>query len=302
MSSQENVKNPPRHQTLSPRTRLGYVRLIISNLDRSLEFYQRSLGFQVHKRDGQTAYLGAGGEDLLILNELPGARRVLRTSGLYHFAILTPSRAALAGSLGNLIDTNTPLQGGADHLVSEAIYLPDPDGNGIEIYRDRPRSQWQYENGKIKMATDPLDYQGILQELNSRPSEWKGLDPGTTLGHMHLHVADLDQSTNFYERVLGFDFLINYMGSASFLSAGGYHHHIGLNTWNGVGAPAPPPHAVGLEYFMVILPDDGELTKLISRLASSNTPYEEREKGIFLRDPAQNGILFSVAKPVPHQD
>lgn len=227
------------------------------------------------REEKNRAYLGVGGDTLLILTEIPGAEKVARRSGLYHFTILTPSRRALGKSLRNLIDTGTEIQGGADHLVSEALYLADPDGNGIEIYRDRPRDEWQYENGQIKMATDPLDYQGILEMANGSNGYWDGLESSTRLGHMHLHVANLDQATEFYAQVLGFDFLLNYMGAASFLSAGGYHHHIGLNTWNGIGAASPPPDAAGLRYFSVNLVGTGEREKLVARLDHAGRSYEE---------------------------
>jgi len=276
-------------------TTLGYVHLNIADMQRSVDFYQKALGFQIQKDEGGTTYLGAGKDDLLVLTEIPGAVQYPRRSGLDHFAILTPSRQALSRSLRNLIDTETAMQGGADHLVSEALYLADPDGNGIEIYRDRPRSEWQYDNGGLIMATDPLDYQGILREIKGEQGQWEGLESGTRLGHLHLHVANLDQATNFYEKVLGFDFLLNYMGSASFLSAGGYHHHIGLNTWNGIGAPPPPPDAAGLRYFSVHLVGEDERQKLIKRLEQANWSFEERGSSIFLRDPSQNAILFETA-------
>jgi len=281
-------------QKLHPQTMLGYVHLTIVDLERSISFYRRSLGFQVHHQKGNTAYLGSGSGDLVALTEISGARRVPRRTGLYHFAILTPSRQALGRSLKNLVETETPLQGGADHLVSEALYLSDPDGNGIEIYRDRPRSAWQYEDGKLKMGTDPLDYQGILAETDGDNGEWRGLEPSTRLGHMHMHVAELKEATNFYENVLGFDFLIDYMGSAAFLSAVGYHHHIGLNVWNGIGAPPPPPDSVGLRYFTVQLVDEDDREKLIERLTDHHINFDTSSQGLFLRDPSHNGILFVV--------
>jgi catechol 2,3-dioxygenase len=280
---------------LHGETNLGRVHLNVAELGRSVDFYQRSIGLRLEKKEQNRAYLGVGGDTLLVLSEIPGAVRVPRRSGLYHFAILAPSRRALGKSLRNLIDTGTELQGGADHLVSEALYIADPDGNGIEIYRDRPRDEWQYENGQIKMATDPLDYQGILETANGSNGYWDGLESSTRLGHMHLHVAQLDEATDFYEKVLGFDFLLSYMGSASFLSAGGYHHHIGLNTWNGVGAAPPPPDAAGLRYFSVNLVGTAEREKLVARLDHAGWPFEERSSGIFVRDPSQNGILFELA-------
>ena len=284
----------PEGTKLHADTKLGYVHLTISDMQRSVDFYQRSLGFQIHRQESGLTYLGAGGEDLLALTEIPGAVRIPRRSGLYHFAILTPSRQALARSLRNLIDTETALQGGADHLVSEALYLSDPDGNGIEIYRDRPRSDWKYENGDLKMGTEPLDYQEILSEGGREHGAWTGLEAGTRLGHMHLHVSNLAEAAEFYEKVVGFDFLLSYMGSASFLSAGGYHHHIGLNIWNGVGVPPPPPDAVGLRYFTVQLAQEDEQQRLIERLNQARSPYETYAEGLLVRDPSQNGILFIV--------
>jgi catechol 2,3-dioxygenase len=279
---------------IHPETNLGYVSLTVADLARSIDFYDRSLGFQVQDRNNGTACMGVGGDPLLMLSERPGARLMPRRTGLNHFAILTPSRQALAKSLRNLIDAGTSIQGGADHLVSEAIYLSDPDGNGIEIYRDRPRSDWEFENGLLKMGTEHLDYQGILAELNGDPARWTGLEADTRLGHMHLHVSDLAEATAFYDNVIGFDFLLSYMDTASFLSAGGYHHHIGINTWNGVGALPPPEDSVGLRYFTIQLPGEDELERLVERLERVRVCYEKRDDGLFTRDPSQNGMLFVV--------
>jgi catechol 2,3-dioxygenase len=290
MSGSDNQVDSVIH----PDTRLGLVHLTVSDLERSLAFYQRSLGFQVHRRNGATAYLGAGREDFLALTEQPGASRVPRRTGLYHFAVLVPSRLALAKSLDGLIQTKTRLEGGSDHLVSEALYLPDPDGNGIELYRDRPRSEWDYANGALNMGVDPLDYQGILAELEDDPTPWTSLHPDTVLGHVHLHVAHIPESEAFYTQVLGFDLVVRYGGTASFFSAGGYHHHLGVNTWNGVGVPPPPSDAVGLRYFVVQLPHEDERTRLVVRLEDAGIAFEWRDDGLFVRDPSQNGIVFAV--------
>lgn len=287
---QKNKNNSGLH----PKTDLGYVHLTVSNLERSLVFYQRSLGFQVYHQEGDTAYLGAGKNDLLVLTEQPGAVRVPRTTGLYHFAVLVPSRLELARVLRNLVETETALDGGADHMVSEALYLSDPDGNGIEIYRDRPRSDWEYSDGTLKMGTDPLDYQGILSELQHDSNPWAGLAPGTILGHMHLHVASIPEAEKFYSDIIGFDVMVRYHPSASFLSAGGYHHHLGVNTWNGVNAPPPPPNAVGLRYFVVQLPTDEAKENLILRLEKADVTFELRENKVVVRDPSQNELMFTV--------
>lgn len=278
---------------IHPATRLGYVHLIVSDLERSLAFYQQVLGFEIHRREVDRAYLGVGRTDLLVLTERRQAHKVQGTTGLYHFAILVPSRLELAQSLKNIAETQTPVDGFADHLVSEAIYLSDPDGNGIEIYRDRPRSEWKFQNGQLKMATDPIDLNGVLAELEGVSEPWAGLHPDTVLGHMHLHVSDLPQAEAFYHEVLGFDLMVRYGPSASFLSAGGYHHHIGINTWAGVGAPPPPPDATGLRWYVIRLPDSEELAKVVDRVRSAGLEPEEQQRGLLVRDPAQNGILLT---------
>lgn len=279
---------------IHPDTQLGYVHLTVSNLERSVSYYERALGFQFHHKIRESAFLGAGQVDLLVLTEDPGAVSVPKRTGLYHFAILVPSRLVLAQSLKNMINTETKIQGFADHLVSEAIYLADPDGNGIEIYRDRSKSDWEYENGKLKMGTEPLDFEGLLAELNGFQQTWQGLPPETVLGHMHLHVADLPAAQAFYQETLGFDLMVSLYGSAAFLSAGGYHHHVGINTWNGLGAPPPPPGAVGLRYFTINLPDKNELRRLLSRLNDKQVQYETSNGEVFVRDPSENGIKFVV--------
>ncbi|MEW5987172.1 MAG: VOC family protein [Chloroflexota bacterium] len=281
-------------ETIHPDATIGTVYLTVSNLDRSLGFYQDVLGFRLHRRDDQTAALGTGGPDLLHLSERPGARPVRGVTGLYHFAILVPSRRHLALSLRRLAETRTRLQGFADHLVSEAVYLADPDGNGIEIYRDRPRAEWPRLDGGIQMASDPLDMDGIMAELNGRDEAWSGLYPQTTIGHIHLHVSHIPAAEAFYTNVLGFDLILRWH-QAGFVSAGGYHHHIGYNTWAGVGAPPPPPDAVGLRWFEICLPDEDALKVVAGRVRQAGWPLEERAEGLFLRDPAQNGIMLCSA-------
>ncbi len=273
-------------------TRLGYVHLTASNLNRSLDFYRQSLGFKVHWQENGSAGLGAGRHDLLKLTENPQAKRVRGVTGLYHFAILVPSRLELARSLRRLAQTQTPLEGMADHGVSEALYLPDPDGNGIEIYRDRPRAEWPIVNGQLQMTVDPLDAAGVLAEPAENTEA--GLAPTTVLGHMHLHVSHLAEAETFYREVIGFEVMQHFGGQAAFLAAGGYHHHLGLNTWAGVGAPPPPENAVGLRYFVINLPEQAELGRLVERARRANWPFEEQSGGIFLRDSSRNGVLVAV--------
>ncbi len=282
-------------EKLNAKTRLGYVHLTVADLARSLDFYQDNLGFQLHHQEGDTAYLGAGGADLLVLTEVPGARHPGRTTGLYHYAILVPSRLELGRSLRRIAETSTPVQGFADHLVSEAIYLSDPDDNGIEIYRDRPREEWQYgPDGTVQMATDPLDVDDLLAEAAVDSDPWPGLHRDTVLGHMHLHVRNLAEAEAFYRDVIGFDLVIGGWHQASFLSVGGYHHHLGINTWAGVGAPPPPEGAIGLRHFLIVVPGEDDLAALRDRLARAGVAFERRDGGLFLRDPSQNGVLVGV--------
>ena len=276
---------------IHPDTKLGYVHLTVRDLRKSLAFYEDALGFKIHSQSGGTARLGAGESDLLVLTENPSARMAARATGLYHFAILVPSRFHLAQSLRRIADTETQVQGFADHLVSEAIYLADIDGNGIEIYRDRPRTEWYDARGNLQMGTARLDVHGVLDELTGRDERWNGLGDGTVLGHMHLQIANVARDEAFYRDVLGFNVMAN-LGSASFVSAGGYHHHLGMNTWNSAGAPPPPPNAVGLRYFTMQLPTSDALSRTIDRVRRAGIAVEEMESGLLVRDPSHNSLVL----------
>jgi len=288
-----NMHNNGHH--LSPGTRLGGAHLTVSDMNRSLDFYQKSLGFQVHHHKGNSAALGTGVEDLITLTEEIGAHHPGRSTGLYHFAILVPSRLALAKSLRNLIETKAPILGFADHLVSEAVYLTDPDGSGIEIYRDRPRTSWEYQGGVLNMGTEPLDVEGLFAVLDNQNYSWNGLESGTKLGHMHLQVANLTEAQEFYTGLLGFDLVMKYGNSAAFFSAGGYHHHIAVNTWQSLGAPAPAPGTTGLRNFSVVLEDAGEVEALVNRLELFRYPYTASLGDLSVVDPSHNKIVFTVA-------
>ncbi len=284
---------------ISPDTTLGPVALVVSDLARALQFYADTLGLKTLRRQGDTVSLGA--EDsapLVVLKEEPGARPKPRHStGLYHFAILLPSRVDLARVLRRFAERRYPLQGASDHGVSEALYLGDPDGNGIEIYSDRPQEDWPWQDGQLKMGTEALDVDGLL---GLDDGYWHGIPQGTRIGHVHLHVADLGQAQSFYCDALGFDLIQRYGQSALFLSAGGYHHHIGLNTWAGVGAPPPPQDAVGLRHFTVHLPDERELERVARRLEAAGVSMPRTDgvgkaAGAFMvNDPSGNGILMDV--------
>ena len=281
------MKEIPIH----PNARLGTICLRVRELLRSVDFYTSILGFRLIDCDPQIARLGVGDDCLLILRENPSSRPAPRTAGLYHFAVLVPTRIDLARSIRHLIMTNTPLQGFADHLVSEAVYLADPDGNGIEIYRDRTRDKWPYRDGQLLMATDPLNVSRLLDELNEEEADWNGFAPETAIGHVHLQVSDLAQSVLFYQETLGLDLVQRYGPSAAFLSAGGYHHHVGVNTWSGIGIPPAPPEATGLIWFSIDLPERDAYEQFVQRLAASPTTSEAHEQGLLLRDPAGIGVM-----------
>src|SRR5262245_11497382 len=279
---------------IDPATTIGAVHLTISDLDRSIRFYESHLGLAVHGRDERSASLGVAStrDDLLVLSQCERAPRVRGTTGLYHFAVLVPSRRDLGRALRRLVATDTVLQGAADHGVSEALYLADPDGNGIEIYRDRPRTEWPYVGTQLRMRADPLDVEAIFNEDDGQDGH--GLAPGTVIGHVHLHVSDLADAERFYVGVLGFDLMQRYGPSALFVAAGAYHHHIGLNTWAGVGAPPPPPGAIGLRHFVVTMPSEAAREAVAARLGSAGVPFDATPDGLLVRDPAANAILFSV--------
>ena len=223
----------PDRVSIHPDTTLGPATLAVADAEHSLRFYGDLLGFEIVRTEGPRIELGAGGATLLILEARPGLLpRPSATTGLYHAAILLPSRTDLAHVLRRLLEANYPI-GASDHLVSEALYLSDPDENGLEIYRDRPRAEWRYQpDGQVIMDTLRLDFAGVLSELRRDSAPWNGIPAGTRIGHMHLQVGDLAQARVFYHDVLGFDIMADLSSyGALFLSAGGYHHHIGLNIW-----------------------------------------------------------------------
>jgi catechol 2,3-dioxygenase len=282
----------PEQTKLAPETRLGAVELTVTDLDGSVSFYVDAIGLELHRREDARAALGAGGEDLLVLVEEPEARPAGRHAGLYHFALLYPSRLELARAAARLAATRTPIQGASDHGISEAIYLPDPDGNGIELASDRPKEQWP-DLSVMSGGPDPLDLQALL-ELVADEAPQPSLDAATRVGHLHLHVGDLEASTRFYVDVVGFD-VMTYLPSAVFVAAGGYHHHVGFNTWRGPGVPPAPDDAVGLRHFTVVLRDSAELDALRTRATQAGVPIEDTAEGPVLRDPSGNALLFGVA-------
>jgi catechol 2,3-dioxygenase len=284
---------------IDPATRIGAVELTASDLGRSRRFYEDVLGLRGSELADDRLALGApdGDDALVVLRGDPAApARSPRTTGLFHLAILVPNRVELARALARLAAHRWPLDGASDHLVSEALYLSDPDGNGIEIYRDLPRSDWHRRDGQIEMATLPLDLRSIGAELAEPAAPAQLVSPETRMGHIHLQVSDLETAEAFYCGVLGFDVTLRGYPGALFVSAGGYHHHIGLNTWHSRGAPPPPPGAVGLRHFEVVLPDDAALARVVDRVRGAPLATEPSvDGGVLVRDPFGNGVRLRTA-------
>ncbi|WP_313892535.1 VOC family protein [Psychrobacillus sp.] len=274
-----------------PYTYVELVELKVLDLERSLSFYENVIGFKVLEKNANKALLTADGKTALVSIEQPAniEPKQRKTTGLYHFALLLPSRQDLGAILKHFIELRIPV-GSADHLVSEALYLNDPDGNGIEIYQDRPDTEWTWSNDFVTMATDPIDAQGVLAAGASK--KWTGLPEDTVMGHIHLHVADLATAEAFY-RALGFALITPYPG-ALFMATGKYHHHIGMNTWNGEGAPAAAENIVGMEAFTLVYPGNEERNAAIENLKAMDASVVE-ENGIYItKDPSQNKVKLIV--------
>ena len=266
--------------------RLGQVSLQISDMARSLDYYQNVLGFRLLSRDGSVAKLGAETGDAILveLREVKGTEPIGRHArlGLYHFAILLPSRAALGRFVQHLADIGAQA-GSADHLVSEALYLRDPDGLGIEVYADRPRSTWQLEQQQWKMASDPLDFPDLVRATNGVP--WTGMPEGTVMGHVHLHVGNIDEAAAFYHAALGLDKVLWQYPGALFMSAGGYHHHLGVNTWAGPGAPAAREGDARLVEWHMVLPSQHDVEAAATSLEHSGFEVKHAGDDRLARDP-----------------
>lgn len=277
-----------------PHTFVGQVNLKVADINRSISFYQQVIGFQILEQSKRKAVLTANGKTPLLSIEQPDnvIPKQPRTTGLYHFALLLPTRSDLARIIEHFSKNGYPLQGASDHLVSEALYLADPDGNGIEIYFDRPSSNWDWSNGEVMMTTERLDIESILAESNGE--QWIGLPSDTLMGHIHLHVADLQKTEDFYCKGLGFDLVNRYGQQALFISTGGYHHHIGLNTWNGVGAPAPSENSVGLISFSLVFPSEEARKITLEHLNQIGAIIIHESSAYFTIDPSGNRIQLSI--------
>ena len=283
-------------RALPAATALGAVALTVSDVDRARFFYESVIGLNSWRLEGGDVALGVVGDaPLVTLHGDPTAPpRDPHATGLFHLAIVLPDRRALAHALLRLAQARHPLSGASDHLVSEALYLADPDGNGIELYRDRPRDQWRREpDGTLTMATLRLDLAELAAELDGAGEPAPHAPAGTRVGHVHLQVADIATAETFYHGILGFDVTVRTYPGALFVSAGGYHHHVGLNTWNSQGAAAPDPAAVGLRSYEIILPDREALDAVLARIAAAGLVAEPvADHGTLVRDPSGNAVLL----------
>jgi catechol 2,3-dioxygenase len=283
--AEDHGVNAP-HFRLPPATRIGAVRLQVADLARSLAYYERVLGLRAVNRTASGVSLGpaGGGDPILELRERPGAKPVPRRGrlGLFHFAILLPDRASLGRFVRHLSEIGA-YAGMSDHLVSEALYLNDPDGLGIEVYADRARDQWRYDGRELQLATIPLNVQDLVAAGGTEP--WTGMPNGTTIGHVHLHVGDLDQAAAFYHEALGFDKVVWSYPGALFLSAGGYHHHLGTNTW-AAGAPSAAEDDARLIEWDLVLPDAATVAAAGASVEKAGGTIERAADGTILaRDP-----------------
>ncbi|MEQ8833531.1 MAG: VOC family protein [Roseitalea porphyridii] len=276
-----------------PATRIGAVRLAVRDLDAARDFYTRAIGLEPVAGDGATTALGIDGRPLVELEAAPDERPAPRgASGLFHLALLVPERPALAAAVRRVVDAGARFSGAADHLVSEALYLNDPEGNGIEIYRDRPRDEWPSVDGRLQMDTLPIDLDGVMAERPDAPAP-ATMEPGTTMGHIHLRVDDLDAAGRFAVGVLGLDVMVDTYPGALFVAAGGYHHHIGMNTW---GSPRPAqPGSLGLRHYELVVDDARALAALAARAEGAGAGAPDDRNGLRAVDPAGNTVLVRAA-------
>lgn len=293
---------------LPPTTRLGTVHLTVASLDRQVMFYTQVLKFKLHWRRGPEAALGSEAEVLLRLTEDPQARRSQNTTGMYHFAILYPSRKELARVIARLFALGYP-NAPTDHGVSKTTYLDDLEGNTIELYvRSLEDASWEMVNGQVRVryadgrigdGRDPLDVQALLRELGEGDDLDLPLPEGTRIGHVHLYASSLEASMNFYAEILGFQEGLTFqswrMGDAGLDEQ--QPHVIAFNTWKGTGIPPAPANALGMRYFTVVLPEAGELQRVVERLQAAHVPTEQAPEGILVRDPSQISLILTEHMP-----
>ena len=273
---------------IDPATHVGSVSLRVADAESVARLYEGALGLR-RAADGSDVVLSADGErPLLVLKEVPGAPSAPpRAAGLFHTALLFSTRSALADALRRAAEAGFRLTGASDHGVSEALYLDDPEGNGVELYRDRPRDEWpRTADGGIEMFTAPLDVRALLADAQGADD-----DPAAIIGHAHLKVTEIPRSVAFWRDALGMDLKVMYGDQAAFLAAGDYHHHIGANIWQSGGGPPAPEDALGLERVTLELPDQAALSTTAEQLRE-HTDVQETDRGALVRDP--DGILVEL--------
>ena len=292
--------------SIHPDTKMGQISLTVANLDNQIEFYTKAMGFKLHWREDKKAGLGSGGTDLLLLTEQPNVKKYRGVTGLYHVAYVFPNRRELAIAVARLFAIKYP-NSPTDHILTKTTYLDDLEGNGIELYCESPEDgTWRFANGKYESiradgswsdGREALDLDALFSHLTDEDKLDQPVPPELRIGHVHLHVRDVDEAVDFYHGVIGFDLMgVAKAYQMGFVSAGGYHHHLGLNTWQGNGAPPPPPDAVGLRHFSVDLPNQSALDDVIARVEEAGIPYNKTEDGFLLHDPSQNGVILRLVK------
>lgn len=276
----------------APNIYVKQVSITVTSIQRSVYFYQKVVGFQVEEKTDKKAILTtSNSETLLILNSSDEITKKERhTTGLFHFALLLPNRSDLSAFLKHLFFLKQPF-GSADHEVSEAVYIKDPDGNGIEVYHDRASSEWSWSRGEVSMVTVPLNQESILTESKK---EWNGLPQDSLIGHVHLHVSNLESAENFYVKGLGFQVVCRLSG-ATFVSTGLYHHHIGFNIWNGVDIPSPSRNSVGMNWYQLKFPDEQAILEVVKQLQNQGYEVTSKENQLhYTTDPSGNKIILGL--------
>ncbi|HET7770066.1 MAG TPA: VOC family protein [Chloroflexota bacterium] len=297
MTSPTETPEVQADPVIDPRTHLDHVHLVVRDLSKVLPFYTDIIGLKVHRRDGSFAALGAGAHDLIRLTQDPDAPSGERTAGMYHFSLLVKERADLARWLRRIAQTKTPVEGLVHHApAAEAIYLPDPEGNTVELNWDPPREVWSRVSQEGFRGNLPLDTDALFGLIEGEDdASWQGAPPDTTFSHIHLYVGDLHSAARFYKGVIGFEQVTEFRGQAMFVSAGGYHHHVAFNLWKGRGIPPQPRGAAGLKYYVVQTPEPAELDRVLGRVRAAGLPLEESEAGLLVRDPAGLGVVLTAA-------
>src|SRR5258706_3129019 len=290
--------------SIHPATLMGHISLTVANLENQLVFYQQAMGFKLHWREGNKAGLGAGGADLLLLTEEPNLKKYRGVTGLYHVAYVFPNRRELAIAMARLFALKYP-NSPTDHIMTKTTYLDDLEGNGIELYCESPEDGWMgMENGKyiarradgsLSNGREALDVDALFSHLKEDDKLDVSIPSETRVGHVHLHVRNVDEAVDFYHGIIGFDIMgVEKKFQMGFVSAGGYHHHLGLNTWQGEGAPPPPTDAVGLRYFTIDLPNQKAYDEVVARVDAAGIPSNQIEEGLLIHDPSQNGVILTV--------